>query len=167
MASARGDRADRLGVGQLLVRLLYHFREEMLAAAADGGHPSIRPPHLQVFANLRSEGIRLTELAARAHLSLAAASEFVTELEDIGYLERRPDPGDGRAKLILPTRKGRQLLGAAGTRVAEIEAQWATTVGSRRFEQTCQALQKILDELAGPEPSLDPKRPGDLHAPSS
>ena len=34
-------------------------------------------PHLQIFGNLGIDGIRPTELAARAQLSLAAASELV------------------------------------------------------------------------------------------
>ena len=52
--------------------------------------------------------MRLTELAARAELSLSATSELVNELEHLGYLHRIPDPRDGRAKLIVPTDRGHQ-----------------------------------------------------------
>jgi DNA-binding MarR family transcriptional regulator len=147
MAKATDLPADRQAIGQLLVRLLYRFRQEMLSAAAERGYQDIRAPHLQIFGSLGIDGIRLTDLAARAQLSLAAASEFVTELQELGYLERRPDPADGRAKLIFPTLRGRQALGDAGDRVAEIEQHWSELVGRARFDQAGRILQDLLDRL--------------------
>jgi DNA-binding MarR family transcriptional regulator len=96
-----------------------------------------------------NRSVRLTELAARAQLSLAATSELVSQLEHLGYLERRPDPADGRAKLIYPTRRGRQALDDASDRVAEIERRWAQLLGPDRFADACRALQELLDELTG------------------
>jgi DNA-binding MarR family transcriptional regulator len=151
MASAKPSKAGRLGVGQLLVRLLYEFRQEAFEVAAQRGYDDIRAPHLHIFANIRRGGVRLTELAARAQLSLASTSEFVTELEELGYLERHPDPADRRAKLIFPTRLGKVLFKDAGRRVADIEAHWASFVGSSRFEEACETLQEILDGLVDHE----------------
>ena len=143
---------DRLAIGQLLVRLLALFRADLLAGAADR-YPDLRPPHLQIFGCLGVDGIRLTDLAAKTQLSLAAASEFVSELEQLGYVERRPDRADRRAKLIFPTRRGRSALNDAGDRVADIEQRWALVVGSRRFADACQVLQNILDEVSGAVPA--------------
>jgi DNA-binding MarR family transcriptional regulator len=141
---------DRLAVGQLLVRLLHEFRAELLAGAAEGGYEDLRMPHLQIFGNVGIDGIRLTDLAARAQLSLAAASEFVSDLDALGYLERRADPSDGRAKLIFPTRRGRQALDDAGDRVAGIEQHWAGLVGTQEFASAMQTLQRLLDGLTAP-----------------
>ncbi len=139
--------AGRLHIGQLLVRLLYRFRQETLVIAADRGYDDIRTPHVHIFANLRRKGIRLSELAARAQLSLATTSEFVSELENLGYLERRPDPSDGRAKLIVPTRRGLALFADARKQVLEIERDWAGLVGRARFDAACEVLQEMLDGL--------------------
>jgi len=109
----------------------------------------VREPHLQVFGNLGVDGVRLTELAARAQLSLAATSELVNELQRLGYLQRRPDPSDGRAKLIVPTVRGRRALDDAGNRVAEIEQHWSEVVGPARFADACRTLQELLDKLPG------------------
>ena len=65
----------------------------------------------------------------------------------LGYLERRPDPSDGRAKLIFPTVRGRQALNDAGDRVAEIEQHWAQIVGVQGFAAACQTLQGLLTAL--------------------
>lgn len=142
----------RLAIGQLLVRLLHEFRAE-LSGPAGHGYGDLRPPHLHIFGNVGVDGVRLTELAARAQLSLATTSELVSELERLGYLERRPDPDDRRAKLIFPTSRGRQALDAAGDRVAEIEQHWRELAGADRFDVMCQTMQTLLDRLplrAGP-----------------
>lgn len=148
MPTSRDLPVDRLAVGQLLVRLLRQFRTELFAPAAERGYADLREPHLQIFGNLGIDGIRLTDLAARAQLSLAATSELVNDLQNLGYLERRPDPSDGRAKLIYPTRRGRQALDDAGDRIAEIEQRWAELVGHARFNHACLTLQQLLDATA-------------------
>lgn len=147
MATSRHLPSDRLAIGQLLVRLLRDFRSELFAAAVGRGYPDVREPHLQIFGNLGVDGVRLTDLAPRAQLSLAATSELVSDLQSLGYLERRPDAADGRAKLIYPTRRGRKALDHAGQRVAEIEEHWARVVGAERFAAACATLQALLDAL--------------------
>lgn len=147
MPTSRDLPSDRQPVGQLLVQLLREFRSELFEPASEAGYPDIRPPHLQIFGNLDVAGIRLTALAERAQLSLAAASELVNELQDLGYLERRPDITDRRAKLIVPTARGRRALRDARDRVAVIEQHWSGLVGPERFSASCRTLQDLLDAL--------------------
>lgn len=139
--------ADRLAVGQLLIRLLREFRRELSEPVAAAGYGDIRDPHLQIFGAIGMGEVRLTEIAARAQLSLAATSELVNDLQTLGYLERRPDPTDGRAKLICLTARGRKLMAHAGDRVATIEDDWSAVVGKRSFAQMCATMQRLLDEL--------------------
>jgi DNA-binding MarR family transcriptional regulator len=146
MPTSRDLPADRAAIGQLLVRLLRHFRTDLLRAAAASGYSDVREPHLQIFGNIY-DGARLTELAARAQLSLAATSELVNDLQQLGFVERRPDPRDRRAKLIVPTPSGQRALAAAGDRVAEIEEHWASLIGRDRFTGVCRAMQDLLDTL--------------------
>jgi DNA-binding MarR family transcriptional regulator len=147
MAKSIDLSVDRQAVGQLLVRLLREFRDDLAAPRAGAGYGDVREPHFQVFGNVRMGGIRLTELADRAQLSLAATSELVNDLADLGYLTRRPDPADGRAKLIDLTKRGRDLMADAGDRVAEVEHRWSALVGQKNFTQMCRTMQRLLDEL--------------------
>lgn len=156
MATSRDLPEDRLAVGQLLGRLLRQFRSELLYPGAEAGFADIREAHLQIFGNLGVDGVRLTELAARAQLSTAAASELVDDLQASGYLERRPDPSDGRAKLIYPTPRGRRALDAAGDRVAVIEQRWAAVVGEAAFEAAMQTLHLLVQDSA-PRPEPEPE----------
>lgn len=143
-------RDDRHAIGQLLVRLLTHFRKELFDHPdAQARFPDTRFAHLQIWGNVGIDGIRLTELAERATLSLAACSELVNELEALDYLERRPDPSDGRAKLIYPTAKGRELLDVAGTAVAELEDRWRQLCAREAFDDACRTLDGLLRRLDG------------------
>lgn len=147
MITSRDLATDRLAVGQLLVRLLREFRHELSAPAAAAGYGDIRDPHLQIFGTIGMGAVRLTDIAARAQLSLAATSELVNDLQALGYLERRPDPSDGRAKLICLTERGRGLMAHAGDRVATIESHWSVIVGKRSFTDMCSTMQRLLDQL--------------------
>src|ERR1700723_3764335 len=99
--------AERLPIGQLLVHLVRLFRAELAARGGGStGTEGIRPAHLQVFGVIKAEGTRLTDLAAWAGMSLSAMAELVDGLEQLGYVERRRDPEDGRAKLVLLTGSG-------------------------------------------------------------
>jgi DNA-binding MarR family transcriptional regulator len=151
MASSRDLPTDRLAVGQLLVRLLREFRRELSAPAADAGFGDLRDPHLQIFGTIGVGQVRLTTVAARAQLSLAATSELVNDLQALGYLERQPDPSDGRAKLICLTERGRGLMTLADNQVAAIEEQWSAIVGAQRFSDMCAAMQRLLDQLDADE----------------
>jgi DNA-binding MarR family transcriptional regulator len=147
MVTSRDLPTDRLAIGQLLVRLLREFRDDLAAPRSDAGYGDVREPHFQIFGNIRMGGIRLTELAGRAQLSLAATSELVNDLAEMGYLTRRPDPADGRAKLIDLTDRGRGLMAAAGERVADIERRWSELAGPRNFTLMTRTMQRLLDEL--------------------
>jgi DNA-binding MarR family transcriptional regulator len=147
MAASRDRAPDRLAIGQLLVRLLREFRDDLAAPRAEAGYGDVRETHFQIFGNIRTGGIRLTELADRAQLSLAATSELVNDLVDLGYLIRRPDPEDGRAKLIDLTERGQALMADAGGRVADIERRWSDIVGERNFAHLTRTMQRLLDEL--------------------
>jgi DNA-binding MarR family transcriptional regulator len=147
MAESRGVEQNRLAIGQLLVRLLREFRDDLAAPRAEAGYGDVREVHFQIFGNIRMGGIRLTELADRAQLSLAATSELVNDLADLGYLTRRPDPADGRAKLIELTERGEKLMAVAGARVTDIERRWSVLAGAKDFDRMCRTMQRLLDEL--------------------
>lgn len=139
------DASPRLPIGQLLGRLLNSFRRELYRRAQEGGYADVREAHLQVFGAIDWRGSRLTDLAARANMTLPAMSELVDDLQHRGYLERRPDPSDGRAKLIRPTRKGRRFIVEGLKAVREIEAEYAVTVGDQRFDALVEALEELVD----------------------
>jgi DNA-binding MarR family transcriptional regulator len=63
-------------------------------------------------------------------------------MEQLGYLERAPDPTDKRAKLLRLTERGREAQAAGFAILDDIEAQWAERYGAERVR----ALRELLEE---------------------
>lgn len=135
-------------MGQLLVQLTRLFQQELFAGLVDAGLTDARVPHTHVTAYIKAEGSRLTELAAQARMTLPAMSELVDDLQRLGIVERRPDPRDGRAKLICLTDAGWAAMRTAREVIAGIEADWAQRVGPERFESAAGVLDELLRDLS-------------------
>src|SRR3954447_25540164 len=82
------------------------YERELYPRLSAAGFVDLRPGHGCVFGTITPEGARLTELAERANLTKQAVGEVVSELERAVYVERVPDPSDGRAKIIRLTERG-------------------------------------------------------------
>ena len=68
---------------------------------------------LSVLATLRDGPRRITDLADGEYISQPGMTTLVSRLEDEGWVERRPDPNDGRAVLVAITRAGSRMLDSA------------------------------------------------------
>jgi DNA-binding MarR family transcriptional regulator len=155
--STPSDRAQpqRVHIGQLLVHLTRLFQTELYARLQDAGLQDARVPHTHVTAYIKAEGSRLTDLAAQARMTRPAMAELVDDLERLGIVERRPDPTDGRAKLVCLTDAGWDAMRTGHRVIAELEADYARLIGAERFEQTCQGMQALLDALSMDPGSVD------------
>ena len=102
-----------------------------------------KPSHSAVFAQIRREGNRLTELARGANMSPQAMGELVDELEELGYVERRPDPTDRRAKLIVLTKRGTECMVAGLSTIQGIEERIDQILGAEGHAQ----LKRLLSDL--------------------
>jgi DNA-binding MarR family transcriptional regulator len=98
--------------------------EELIERLEADGHQGVHPSHNALYENIDADGTRLTELAARADMTHQSMSELVANLERGGWVERRPDPTDGRARLVCLTPAGKDLVRRGLHHIAEIEAKW-------------------------------------------
>jgi DNA-binding MarR family transcriptional regulator len=117
------------------------------------GHP-IKPSHSAVFAQIEPGGSRLTKLAAGARMTPQSMGAIVDELEDLGYVTRRPDPSDRRAKLVTLTELGQQVVDAGEVTVTGLEQDIIDVLGERGAEQLRRLLSKLL-ESAGPPGAVE------------
>jgi DNA-binding MarR family transcriptional regulator len=108
------------------------------------GFEDVREGYGCVFGFIDLEhGSRLTELAERAGLTKQAVGEAVAEMEQLGYVERVPDPGDRRAKIIRLTPSGTDAC-LTGRRIfAEIESEWAEEFGEELIASLREAAERI------------------------
>ena len=97
-----------------------------------------------MLAYLDEDGVRATELARLSGRHKQIVGRLVDELEELGYVERRPDPADRRAKLIVPTERGLEQLRLGDEIVAEIEARHAEAIGGRNYAAFRDVLRGVV-----------------------
>jgi DNA-binding MarR family transcriptional regulator len=131
------------------------IREEIYDRLGLSGYAGLRPTHSCVFGTIGQEGDRLTALADRARMTKQAVGEVVSELEKLGYVERVPDPSDGRAKIIRLTARGEQAYAEGMAIIDEIKARWSERYGAERVEN----LTALLAEIAADERAAHPGAP--------
>jgi DNA-binding MarR family transcriptional regulator len=119
--------------------------EELIRTLAARGHGEVRYAHGNVFQYLDDAGTRVGVLAERAQMTKQAMAELVAHLEAHGYVERVPDPGDRRAKLVRTTPRGREVFAVVREFIAEIDARLAMRLGEAKLDR----LRVLLEELDG------------------
>ncbi len=144
-------------LGVLAARLLLGIQGEIFQRTAEQGFADLRPRHGAVLAYLDEDGIRLADLARIAGRNKQTIAAVVDELENLGYLYRADDPADRRAKLIVPTERGRQRIRAGDEIVADIEKRHEARLGPPAYARFKQALRAITtDQPAEQEPGDQP-----------
>jgi DNA-binding MarR family transcriptional regulator len=140
-----------------LIRLLDdafdQFSEELARRVEAAGYADLRPSHGCVFGTIDPEGTRLTDLAERARMTKQTVGEAATDLERRGYVERVPDPNDGRAKIIRLTARGREAHAIGRGLIDELERDWAERFGEERMAALRDALETITAERLGAVPA--------------
>ena len=157
MSSGRENRAalpgssrdERPNVGILLREPFQDVIRRVSAGLAAAGFDDLRPAHTAVFQHIEANGSRLTDLAERAQITKQSMGYLVDDLEQLGYLERRPDPTDRRATLICLTERGWDEVQTALAIIAAIEDEWASRLGKDRMRQLREALIELRRIIAG------------------
>lgn len=114
-----------------------------LRRLAEHGHGAVRAAHASVFQYLDDTGTTVSLLAERAQMTKQAMAELVQYLESHGYVQRVPDPKDRRAKLVLPTERGLEVIAVAQSVAPAVEQQMSALVGPDRMR----ALQDDLETI--------------------
>lgn len=93
--------------------------------------------------------LRLTNLASRMDTTSATASRAVDKLEELGLAERRADPGDGRAVLVVATRKGRRWSERRRALFLTILQGLSPQIASAALTGDLETLNRALREATG------------------
>jgi DNA-binding MarR family transcriptional regulator len=140
----RDDEAQHLTV--VLLAAANALVDGIHAGVVARGFADLRPAHGFAFTRLAPDGATISDLAAHLDVTRQAASQLVDELEAKGYVERRPHPADGRARLVVLTGRGWACTRAAEQAAAEMARSWAGVLGEDRLR----ALTADLGRLAPP-----------------
>ncbi|WP_433726276.1 MarR family winged helix-turn-helix transcriptional regulator [Nocardia sp. CA-129566] len=123
------------------VRVVFgRLRRRMRELAADD---DLTPSQAAVLSRLDKDGAASTsDLAAAERVRPQSMAMTVAALDRYGFVERRPDPADGRRQLLSLTAAGRERL--RGDR--QVRQEWL----ARTLQQRCTEAQRrtILEALA-------------------
>jgi DNA-binding MarR family transcriptional regulator len=147
------DHTPRAPLIRLLDVAFDDFSDEVYRRVKAAGIRDIRPGHGCVFGNIEPEGSRLTDLAERARMTKQSVGEMASDLERRGYVERVPDPSDGRAKIIRLTARGREVQALGRRLIDDVEREWAERYGEERVAALRDALEAITAERLGAVPA--------------
>ncbi|HZP84081.1 MAG TPA: MarR family winged helix-turn-helix transcriptional regulator [Chthonomonadaceae bacterium] len=133
--------------GALLRRPYQHLTARVYERLAATGYSDIRPAHGAVFRHIAPEGLRITELADRAQMTKQSMGYLVEYLREHGYVELRPDPSDGRAKIACLTPRGEALQQDALKISREVERELAQLVGEEEIRLLRAHLERLNAQL--------------------
>ncbi len=127
-------------LGVLLFVASRALEQRAYDAVAAAGFDDVTLAQARIAARIGPEGTRVSDLAAQARVTKQSAAFLVSGLESSGYVERVPDPEDGRARLVRLTQRADSLVRAANAEVELALSEWAEHVGADRLRQLTQTL---------------------------
>ncbi len=141
-----------LDLGILLALAFQEFVRELHHDLAGHGFTDLGRSDGVVFRALGATPMTLSELAQRLDVSKQAAGQIVDDMQRRGYVVRRPDPHDGRARRLHLSERGRAALAAARRFHQRYERRLVDEHGT----EPVSALRAVLTAMAGDEGGVHP-----------
>jgi DNA-binding MarR family transcriptional regulator len=109
------------------------------------GFEELRVPHMAVLQFPGPDGVRPGTLAERAGMSKQAMNQLLRSLEALGYIARSDAPGEGRARIVRLTKRGRAAYTKIHDILREIEREWIAELGPKHFANLKTLLQRVWE----------------------
>lgn len=113
----------------------------------EAGFGDVRPAAGGVFPFVPPEGITVSRLAELARVRKQSMAQAVSQLEQTGYVERRPNPRDHRSQLVFLTERGAAVPPVTHAAAERVEQRWAELTSPAEFEALRAALMRLQAEL--------------------
>jgi DNA-binding MarR family transcriptional regulator len=108
--------------------------DEVTAELAKRGHDGVRPVHEFALRAVDAGAGTASELGRRLSVTKQAAAQTTAALEQFGYVDREPDPGDARRKRVRVTARGRELMTVGEALFDDGCRRWAARTGTEQLE---------------------------------
>ena len=135
---------------QELADLAEHFRSALrlgvyVARRLDGA-TVLSTTQVSILNMVEGEGLRMGVVAANLGVRVPSATEQVGRLERAGLVERRADPSDARAVVVVRTRAGDQAAADANRRRTARMVAALSTLAPDELEALGAALP-VMDKI--------------------
>lgn len=116
---------------------------------AEAGFPQLRASHGFAMQAVR-DGCTSVELGQRLGVSKQAAAKTGKALEEMGLVERRRNPLDGRERRLVPTADGQRMLRLSAKAFTTAVGRWRAAVGDANVDATLATLAQADPGRRGP-----------------
>jgi DNA-binding MarR family transcriptional regulator len=113
------------------------------------GFADVRVSQGYIFQGLLAGDTTITQLAQRLGVTVQAVSKAVNELVDAGYLERRRDEHDGRARALVMTDRAVTMLAASRRARVAAADEIAARLGERKRRELLRLLRSVSELYGG------------------
>lgn len=132
-------------IGALLRVPAQAIHRRIVAELNGAGFDDLRVPHMAVLQYPGPDGVRPGVLAECAGASKQAMNQLLRSLEDLGYIVRADAPGEGRARIVRFTKRGRAAYEKIHGILRDIEGEWRTELGAADFARLKALLSRVWD----------------------
>ena len=120
------------------------YQRHMAIFAAAMGDLDLTSTQFAALVKLHDQGATAqTELGRLTGMDRATISGVVSRLQKRGLVRLRPDPEDGRTRIVALTDAGADLLGRALARVGQVSEQTLAPIGAKEADALRETLRKL------------------------
>ena len=130
-------------IGALLRVPADAIQKRLISELNEAGFEELRLPHIAVMQFPGPDGVRPSELAERAGSSKQAMNQLLNSLEGLGYVARSDVPGEGRARMVRFTERGKAAYAKIHDILRDIERDWRAELGAKKFD----TLKELLFDV--------------------
>ncbi len=131
-----------------VARMLRSAFERRIATAGLGLTPGEARTLVRISA---LEGSRQLEIAQRMGIEPMTLSTYLDRLQSLGFIERRADPADRRAKLIFTTPAANDLIASIRVEQMELMQHVTSGIGEAELDLMGERLKRLRANLAALE----------------
>jgi DNA-binding MarR family transcriptional regulator len=132
-------------IGALLRVPAQAIHRKLIKDLKAAGFEDLSLPHMAVLQYPGPDGVRPGILAERAGMSKQAMNQLLKTLEGLGYVTRSAVPDESGARVVRFTKRGRAAFRKMADILADIEREWNTELGPKRFAELKRLLGVLWD----------------------
>jgi DNA-binding MarR family transcriptional regulator len=138
--------------GILLLLAEQEFIRELRATTAAQGFADQGRSDGFVLRTLGRAPATISTLATRLDITKQGAAQIIDDMEHRGYVERHPDPTDGRARLIHLSPRGQAALAVA----RRFHQTYERRLRKAHGDDAINAMRAVFTAMAGEDSTTDP-----------
>jgi len=127
-----------------IIALAEVIQRKLMDVARDAGFEGLKLSYGQVIPLIEPQGTRIIDIARTSGISKQAIGQIANDLERHGYIVRGDDDADRRAKKLVLTPRGVELIRVAGKALGVLEVEARSVLGADGWQELMDASTNLF-----------------------